>query len=30
MERTLRIVDEASSLTGIEINAPCDEEGDGR
>jgi hypothetical protein len=27
MERTLRIVGEASSLTGIEIDAPCDEEG---
>jgi Protein of unknown function (DUF4239) len=30
MERTLRIVDEASSLTGIEISAPCDEEGTAR
>jgi hypothetical protein len=27
MERTLRIVDEASSLAGIEISAPCDDEG---
>jgi hypothetical protein len=30
MERTLRIVDEAASLAGIEITAPCDEEGAAR
>jgi Protein of unknown function (DUF4239) len=30
MERTLRIVDEASSLAGVEISAPCDEEGTAR
>lgn len=30
MERTLRIVDEASALTGIAIEAPCDEEGAAR
>ncbi len=27
MERTLRIVDEASSLAGVEVRTPCDEEG---
>jgi hypothetical protein len=30
MERTLRIVDEASNLTGIEVRTPCDEEGAAR
>jgi hypothetical protein len=30
MERTLRIVDEASALAGIEIQAPCDAEGAAR
>jgi Protein of unknown function (DUF4239) len=30
MERTLTIVDEASTLTGIEISAPCDEDGAAR
>lgn len=27
MERTLRLVDEASTLAGIEVRMPCDEEG---
>jgi hypothetical protein len=30
MERTLRIIDEASGLAGVEIDAPCDEEGAAR
>ena len=30
MERTLRIIDEASALAAVEISAPCDEEGAAR
>jgi hypothetical protein len=30
MERTLRIVDEALGLTGIDVRTPCDEEGSAR
>ena len=30
MERTLRIIDEASTLAGVEITTPCDEEGAAR
>jgi hypothetical protein len=30
MERTLRIIDEAATLAGVEISAPCDEEGAAR
>jgi len=30
MERTLRIIDEAAALAGVEISAPCDEEGAAR
>ena len=30
MERTLRIIDEASTLAGVEITTPCDEDGAAR